>query len=84
MRNLSHECITNARIDETIFDRINKYLVDLKEPKFRQRQILDAVFKNNIVEFEEMTTLAKDLRKKLAGIFLIPFSIACSRKIFDI
>lgn len=48
-----------------VLNRVREYLDEIGEPKFRQKQITQAVFGNKIVKFEEMTTLAKGLRGKL-------------------
>lgn len=50
---------------------IEKYFLESGEPKFRLDQIKKAVYKMGIIDFSEMSTLSKDLRKKLVTNFKI-------------
>lgn len=52
-------------------EKIEKYLLEIGEPKFRLDQIKKAVYKMGIIDFSEMSTLSKDLREKLAANFKI-------------
>lgn len=52
-------------------EKIEKYFLEIGEPKFRLDQIKKAVYKMGIVDFAEMSTLSKDLREKLATNFKI-------------
>jgi 23S rRNA (adenine-C8)-methyltransferase len=49
--------------------QIKKYLADIGEPDFRYKQILQAIFEQNIVNFEKITNIAKPLRVELAKRF---------------
>jgi 23S rRNA (adenine2503-C2)-methyltransferase len=43
---------------------------------FRIKQIFHEIFKNSILDFQEMTTLSKDLRDELSKEFeIIPFTL---------
>ncbi|MEI7478333.1 MAG: hypothetical protein WCJ81_07835 [bacterium] len=43
---------------------------------FRMKQIFHEIFKNSIIDFQEMTTLSKDLRDQLSQEFTImPFKL---------
>lgn len=52
-------------------EKIEKYLLEIGEPKFRLDQIKKSVYKMGIVDFAEMSNLSKDLREKLADNFEI-------------
>ncbi len=53
----------------TKYERIRRFLDDRGYPKFRLKQITDAVFKNRIGDFERMTVLPKPLRNQLCEQF---------------
>ena len=43
---------------------------------FRMKQIFHEIFKNSVLDFQEMTTLSKDLRDNLSAEYeIIPFTI---------
>jgi adenine C2-methylase RlmN of 23S rRNA A2503 and tRNA A37 len=44
---------------------LNKFLEKRGEKKFREKQIIDSIYKNNIVSFSEMSFLPSDLKKEL-------------------
>ncbi|KPJ71318.1 hypothetical protein AMJ50_02380 [Parcubacteria bacterium DG_74_3] len=46
-------------------EKLKKLLKEEKEPEYRFRQIYQAVFKNFCFNFEEMTALPEELKKKL-------------------
>ena len=53
----------------TIFDDIKSYLVEKKEPIFRYSQIVNSVFKDKKLAFDQMNTLPLYLRKQLEDDF---------------
>ncbi|WP_195574932.1 Cfr family 23S rRNA (adenine(2503)-C(8))-methyltransferase [Paenibacillus sp. 1001270B_150601_E10] len=48
------------------YERIGQILSDFKQPAYRYGQIIDAIFKQKIAEYERITILPKFLRKELA------------------
>jgi 23S rRNA (adenine2503-C2)-methyltransferase len=43
---------------------------------FRLKQVFHEIFKNSVLDFNDMTTLSKDLREKLAEEFtILPFKL---------
>lgn len=55
-------------------EKIKKILERSGEPRFRYNQIIQAIYKNKIIDWNEITTLSKDLRTKLADeIQILPF-----------
>jgi len=63
------------------YQQIKNYLTDINEPDFRYRQILQAIFKQNITNFERITNIAKPLRTELIRRFSpIPNLKAVDRK----
>jgi len=60
-------------LDEQIFQT---YAKELKMQPFRVKQVFYEIYKNQNIEFSEMTTLSKDMREDLEGKFsIIPFSV---------
>lgn len=51
------------------YETIRHLLSDLKQHAYRYAQIMDAIFKQNIGEYEQMTMLPKYLRDELARTF---------------
>ncbi|GIP35005.1 Cfr family 23S rRNA (adenine(2503)-C(8))-methyltransferase [Paenibacillus sp. J2TS4] len=49
----------------TKYERIREFLITENEPKFRFQQVVQAVFKQKVAEFEKMTALPIKLRHKL-------------------
>jgi 23S rRNA (adenine2503-C2)-methyltransferase len=52
-----------------MFNEIEKYFKENKIPKFRIKQLEDAVFKQSITSFEQITTYPKKLRDELSSKF---------------
>lgn len=50
---------------------LNKYFKDHKIPSFRTKQIKQAIYKESILDINDITTLSKDLRDQLASDFTI-------------
>ena len=57
------------RTFKKMFDEIEIYFKENKIPKFRIKQLEDAVFKQSIISFEEITTYPKKLRDELSSNF---------------
>ncbi|MFS0724055.1 Cfr family 23S rRNA (adenine(2503)-C(8))-methyltransferase [Paenibacillus sp. 1P07SE] len=47
------------------YDRIQRLLTSLNQPRYRYLQILDAIFKQHIGEYDRMTMLPKHVRNEL-------------------
>ena len=60
--------IANPRF-ESKYLKIREFLQAIGEPKYRYRQAMDAVFRQRIGHFRDMTALPKALREKLADEF---------------
>jgi len=56
-----------------LFDNesLTTYLKDHKIPAFRHKQIQQAIFKDGILDIDDITTLSKDLREQLKQDFVI-------------
>ncbi len=52
-----------------MYDEIKNYFKENKIPKFRFKQLEDAIFKNLITTFEDMSNFPKELREKLSKKF---------------
>ena len=52
-----------------MFDQIKQYFKENKIPKFRVKQLEEAVFKQSIISFEDITTYPKNLRIELSSKF---------------
>ena len=52
-------------------EHLEEYLTKHKIPKFRKKQILHAIFKDGILDIDEISTLSKDLREKMKKEFCI-------------
>ncbi len=52
-------------------DELKQELENLTEKQFRAEQIFQWIFKENVTEFESMTNLSKELRKKLEEIYVL-------------
>ena len=50
-------------------EKLELQLLAIGEKKFRATQIFEAIYKNNLYDFETITTLSKDSRKELAKYF---------------
>jgi 23S rRNA (adenine2503-C2)-methyltransferase len=50
---------------DTVDSSLEKFRKKEKLQPYRIKQIFHEIFKNSRINFEEMTTLSKDLRKKL-------------------
>ncbi len=48
---------------------LKNYLLDIDEPKYRLKQILNWIYKNRTLDFSLMTTLPESLRQKLKNDF---------------
>lgn len=46
-------------------DKIKEFIKEIKEQPFRYAQIENAIYKNNIVDFDEITTISKPIREML-------------------
>ncbi|AMJ41851.1 23S rRNA (adenine(2503)-C(2))-methyltransferase RlmN [Anaerotignum propionicum] len=46
-------------------EELQLFLADMKEPKFRGKQVFEWIHKKQVSSFEEMTNLSKSLREKL-------------------
>lgn len=65
-------------------EELGDELVTWGEPRFRAKQIAEWVLKHHVVDFEEMTTLSRALRTRLAGSFSItPLSVIAERAADD-
>ncbi|MCK4635555.1 MAG: 23S rRNA (adenine(2503)-C(2))-methyltransferase RlmN [Candidatus Moranbacteria bacterium] len=64
--------------------KIEKYLLELGESKFRLDQIKKAVYQDGIIDFAKISTLSKELREKLNSNFKIlsaePIEVLISQK----
>ncbi|MCH6256188.1 23S rRNA (adenine(2503)-C(2))-methyltransferase RlmN [Puniceicoccaceae bacterium K14] len=60
-------------------DSLEAYLAEIKQPKFRAKQILDWLYKKRAFSWDEMTNLPQALREKLSE----EFEITPSKRIFD-
>lgn len=58
-------------IRELSFDQLKAKLVELGEKPFRAKQIYEWLWVKNAATFDEMSSLGKDLRAKLAAHFII-------------
>jgi len=56
---------------KNIFDQqlLGEFLAQHKIEKFRSRQIYQEIFRNQQIDFADMTTLGKELRERLADEF---------------
>jgi len=52
-------------------DKLEEFRKKEKLQPFRIKQIYKNIFKNSIIDFDDMTDLSKDLRKKLKEKFYI-------------
>lgn len=52
-------------IKNLTFNQINSIVEDLAQPLYRANQIINAVYKDRVQSFEEITTLPKELRQSL-------------------
>src|SRR5689334_6305120 len=62
----------------SIFDAValEQFRKEHKLQPFRIKQIFHEIYKNSVLDFNEMTALPKDLREKLAETFeIIPFTL---------
>ncbi|MCW9132501.1 Cfr family 23S rRNA (adenine(2503)-C(8))-methyltransferase [Bacillus paramycoides] len=50
---------------KTKYARMQQFLTNLEQPKYRFKQITDAIFKQRIHKFEQMTALPKTIRDEL-------------------
>ena len=57
------------KLSTTKFKRIKKFLTKEKEPNYRFDQITKAIFQDKVGDFKKITTLPKELRKKLVKKF---------------
>jgi len=64
---------TNVPTTTPLFDKeaLSTYLKENKIPAFRQKQILQAIFKESTLDIDGITTLSKDLREKIKEDFHI-------------
>ncbi|MDD5213673.1 MAG: 23S rRNA (adenine(2503)-C(2))-methyltransferase RlmN [Candidatus Gracilibacteria bacterium] len=46
-------------------DKIKEFIKEIKEQPFRYAQIENAIYKNNVVDFDEITTISKPIREML-------------------
>ena len=46
-------------------EELQLFLADMKEPKFRGKQVFEWIHKKQVSSFDEMTNLSKSLREKL-------------------
>jgi len=51
---------------------IENYFEELREPKFRAKQVYEWLWQKPVQSFEDMTNLSKDLRQKLSDEFSLP------------
>jgi 23S rRNA (adenine2503-C2)-methyltransferase len=56
-----------------LFDKeqVQTYLKEKKIPPFRAKQIQQAIYKESLLDINEITTLSKDLREQLQQDFVI-------------
>lgn len=47
------------------YETIRRLLSDAKQPEYRYAQVMDAIFKQNVGEYERMTLLPRSLREEL-------------------
>jgi len=52
-------------------ESLEDFFVDLKEPKFRAKQLLKWIHQKGVLDFNIMTDFNKDLRKKLSSVAFI-------------
>ncbi|MFJ7407616.1 MULTISPECIES: hypothetical protein [unclassified Lysinibacillus] len=50
---------------KTKYESIKQFLKELGQPNYRYKQMTDAIFKQRISEFEQMTILPKKVREEL-------------------
>lgn len=60
-------------------ESLESYLAEIKEPKFRAKQILDWLYKKRAFSWDEMSNIPQALRDKLAD----EFEITPSKRILD-
>lgn len=60
-----------SNTDNIYFEDIKEYFDKNKIPKFRYKQLEDAIFKNSIVSFDDITNFPKNLREELSQKFKI-------------
>ena len=63
----------------SIFDatKLEEFRKEHKLQPFRIKQIFHEIYKNSVIDFDDMTTLSKDLRQLLKENFqIIPFELA--------
>lgn len=57
-------------------DKLQKFIKDKKLPDYRDKQIIKAVYQDHIADFNDITTIPKDLRQELAAaIRILPFCV---------
>jgi len=57
------------KIDNISYEELEKKLVELKEPKFKAKQIFDLIHNKNAYSFEDMTNISKASKEKLQNDF---------------
>jgi 23S rRNA (adenine2503-C2)-methyltransferase len=53
------------------FTELQEWLTEQNEPKFRATQIFEWLYQKRVSNFEEMSNLSKDLRRKLSNSFIL-------------
>ncbi len=51
---------------------LEKFLLSIKEPKFRAKQVYEWIWQKHAFSFDEMTNISKELRQTLASHFTFP------------
>ena len=53
-------------------DELESFFMNVKEKKFRARQVFNWVWKNNVSDFYKMNNIPFSLRSKLDNLFYFP------------
>lgn len=66
-------CTMEKQIDirDLTFEQLKATLVEKGEKAFRAKQVYEWLWTHSVTDFEQMTSLSKDLREKLAAWFII-------------
>jgi 23S rRNA (adenine2503-C2)-methyltransferase len=68
---------------KSIFNQeaLEEFRKEHKIQPYRMRQIENAIFQHHIIDFNQMTTLSKELREKLSAEFeIIPFTLKTTKE----
>lgn len=63
--------VTKTVLAGLTYNELEEFITSINEPKFRAKQLQQWLYKKPAVNFEQMTNLSKDFRKKLSDIAVI-------------